>query len=186
METKETTIRKVYVFRGRILTVRNDDALMPNGDVRSREVVEHPGGVCILPILNDGSILLVEQFRYPYMEDVLEAPAGKLERGEDPFQAAKRELREETGMVAAEYFDLGVDYPSPGYTDEVIHLYAARGLSEVGQELDEDEFLNVKRVSFTEALEMIYENEIRDSKTAMAVLKYKDLLNLGKLDGKKI
>lgn len=186
METKETTIRKVYVFRGRILTVRNDDALMPNGDIRSREVVEHPGGVCVLPVLEDGSVLLVEQFRYPYMEDVLEAPAGKLERGEDPFDAARRELREETGMVAEEFFDLGVDYPSPGYTDEVIHLYAARGLQDVGQELDDDEFLNVKKLSFEQALDMIYGNEIRDSKTAMAVLKYKDLNQLGKLDGKKI
>lgn len=186
METKESTIRKIYVFRGRILTVRNDDALMPNGDVRSREVVEHPGGVCVLPLLSDGSVLLVEQFRYPYMEDVLEAPAGKLERGEDPFAAAKRELREETGMVAAEFFDLGLDYPSPGYTDEVIHLYAARGLSEVGQELDDDEFLNLKKVSYSAALEMVYNNEIRDSKTAMVLLKYKDMLNLGKLDDKKI
>ena len=120
------------------------------------------------------------------MEDVLEAPAGKLEPGEDPFEAARRELREETGMVATEWFDLGWDYPSPGYTNEIIRLYAARGLSDVGQELDDDEFLNVKKVSFTSALEMIYDNDIRDSKTAMAVLKYKDLLNLGKLDGKKI
>ena len=89
-------------------------------------------------------------------------------------------------MVATEWFELGWDYPSPGYTNEIIRLYAARGLSDVGQELDDDEFLNVKKVSFTSALEMIYDNEIRDSKTAMAVLKYKDLLNLGKLDGKKI
>lgn len=186
METKEKTIRKVYVFRGRILTVRNDDALMPNGDVRNREVVEHPGGVCVLPVQDDGTILLVEQFRYPYMEDVLEAPAGKLEKGEDPFEAAQRELREETGMVAAEYFDLGEDYPSPGYTNEVIHLYAARGLSDVGQQLDDDEFLNLKHVSFSQALTMIYNNEIKDSKTVMAVMKYNDLLNLGKLDDKKI
>ena len=186
METREKTIRKVYVFRGRVLTIRNDDVLLPDGNVSNREIVEHPGGVCVLPILRDGTILLVEQFRYPYMEDVLEAPAGKLESGEDPFEAAKRELREETGMVATEYFDLGVDYPSPGYTNEVIHLYAARGLSDVGQKLDEGEFLNVKKLSFSKALEMIYDNEIRDSKTAMAVLKYKDLLNLGKLDNKKI
>ena len=186
METKEKTIRKVYVFRGRILTVRNDDALMPNGDVKSREVVEHPGGVCVLPILDDGTLLLVEQFRYPYMEEVLEAPAGKLEPGEDPFEAAKRELREETGMVAAEYFDLGWDYPSPGYTNEIIRLYAARGLTEVGQELDDDEFLNLKHVSFTEALIMVYDNELRDSKTVMALMKYNDLVHLGKLDEKKI
>lgn len=186
METKEKTIRKVYVFRGNVLTVRNDDALMPNGDVRGREIVEHPGGVCVLPILQDGTVLLVEQFRYPYMEEVLEAPAGKLEPGEDPFEAAKRELREETGMVATEFFDLGQDYPSPGYTNEIIHLYAARGLTHVGQDLDEDEFLNVRKVSFSEALNRIYENQLKDSKTVMAIMKYNDLLHLGKLDSKKL
>lgn len=186
METKEKTIRKAYVFRGRILTVRNDDALMPNGDIRNREVVEHPGGVCVLPITHDGSVLLVEQFRYPYMEDLLEAPAGKLEPGEDPFEAAKRELREETGMVATEYFTLGEDYPSPGYTNEIIRLYAARGLSDVGQDLDEDEFLNVKKVPFNEALNMIYENRLKDSKTVIALMKYNDLIHLGKLDDKKL
>lgn len=186
METKESTIRKIYVFRGRVLTVRNDDALMPNGDVRSREIVEHPGGVCILPILPDGSVLFVEQFRYAYMEDVLEAPAGKLERGEDPFEAARRELREETGMTAETWYDLGWDYPSPGYTNEIIRLYAAAGLTDVGQQLDEDEFLNVKRLSFEEALEMVYNNDIRDSKTAMALLKYKDFRASGRLEEKKI
>ncbi len=186
METKEKTIRKVYVFRGRILTVRNDDALMPNGSVCNREVVEHPGGVCVLPVLEDGSVLLVEQFRYPYMEDLLEVPAGKLEPGEDPFEAAKRELREETGMVAEEYYDLGYDYPSPGYSSEIIRLYAAKGLTDVGQELDDDEFLNVKKLPFEDVLEMIYDNRLRDSKTAMAVLKYKDLQALGKLEEKKL
>ena len=186
METRESTIRKVYVFRGRVLTIRNDDALMPNGDVRNREVVEHPGGVCVLPILEDGTVLLVEQFRYPYMEDVLEAPAGKLEPGEDPFEAARRELREETGMVAETYYDLGWDYPSPGYTNEIIRLYAATGLSDVGQQLDEDEFLNIRKVPFEELLELIYDNKVRDSKTAMAALKYKDLKALNKLEEKKL
>ena len=170
METKEKTIRKVYVFRGRILTVRNDDALMPNGDVRGREVVEHPGGVCVLPVQSDGTVLLVEQFRYPYMEDVLEAPAGKLEPGEAPFVAAKRELREETGMVATEWFDLGWDYPSPGYTNEIIRLYAARGLSDVGQELDDDEFLNVVKVPLEELVAMIARGEVTDAKSICAVL----------------
>ena len=173
METKEKTIRKVYVFRGRILTVRNDDALMPNGDVRGREVVEHPGGVCVLPIQDDGSVLLVEQFRYPYMEDVLEAPAGKLEPGEDPFEAAKRELREETGMVATEWFDLGWDYPSPGYTNEIIRLYAARGLSDVGQKLDDDEFLETFRLPLTEAVRQIMAGEIPDGKTQLGILRAK-------------
>ena len=171
METKEKTIRKVYVFRGRILTVRNDDALMPNGDVRGREVVEHPGGVCVLPIQDDGSVLLVEQFRYPYMEDVLEAPAGKLEPGEDPFEAAKRELREETGMVATEWFDLGWDYPSPGYTNEIIRLYAARGLSDVGQKLDDDEFLETFRIPLSEAVRQIMSGKIPDGKTQAGILR---------------
>lgn len=186
METREKTIRKVYVFRGHVLTIRNDDVELPDGGVSNREIVEHPGGVCVLPIDRDGTLLFVEQFRYAYGRDILEVPAGKLEPGEDPFEAAKRELREETGMVATEFFDLGCDFPSPGYTNEVIHLYAARGLSDVGQKLDEGEFLNLRKISFSKALEMVYNDEIRDSKTAIALLKYKDLLNLGKLDDKKI
>ncbi len=177
----EKTIRKIYVFKGRIVNVRNDDAQLSNGKIVSREVVEHRGGVGILPITAQGEVLLVKQYRYPYGELLLEIPAGKLELGETPFETGVRELREETGMNAARYFDLGIDYPSPGYCNEKIHLYAADGLTEIGQKLDEGEFLNVLSVPLTEALTMIYNGELKDSKTVIALMKYHEMQQLGKL-----
>ena len=177
----EKTIRKIYVFKGRIVNVRNDDAQLPNGKIVSREVVEHRGGVGILPITAQGEVLLVKQYRYPYEELLLEIPAGKLEPGETPFETGVRELQEETGMNAARYFDLGIDYPSPGYCNEKIHLYAADGLTEIGQRLDEGEFLNVLSVPLTEALTMIYNGELKDSKTVIALMKYHEMQQLGKL-----
>ncbi len=177
----EKTIRKIYVFKGRIVNVRNDDAQLSNGKIVSREVVEHRGGVGVLPITAQGEVLLVKQYRYPYEELLLEIPAGKLEPGETPFETGVRELQEETGMNAARYFDLGIDYPSPGYCNEKIHLYAADGLTEIGQQLDEGEFLNVLSVPLTEALTMIYNGELKDSKTVIALMKYHEMQQLGKL-----
>ena len=176
----EKTIRKIYVFKGRIVNVRNDDAQLSNGKIVSREVVEHRGGVGILPITAQGEVLLVKQYRYPYEELLLEIPAGKLEPGETPFETGVRELQEETGMNAARYFDLGIDYPSPGYCNEKIHLYAADGLTEIGQRLDEGEFLNVLSVPLTEALTMIYNGELKDSRTVIALMKYHEMQQLGK------
>ncbi len=177
----EKTIRKIYVFKGRIVNVRNDDAQLSNGKIVSREVVEHRGGVGILPITAQGEVLLVKQYRYPYEELLLEIPAGKLEPGETPFETGVRELQEETGMNATRYFDLGIDYPSPGYCNEKIHLYAADGLIEIGQHLDEGEFLNVLSVPLTEALTMVYNGELKDSKTVIALMKYHEMKQLGKL-----
>lgn len=182
----EKTIRKIYVFKGRIVNVRNDDAQLSNGKIVSREVVEHRGGVGILPITAQGEVLLVKQYRYPYEELLLEIPAGKLEPGETPFETGVRELQEETGMNAARYFDLGIDYPSPGYCNEKIHLYAADGLTEIGQRLDEGEFLNVLSVPLTEALTMIYNGELKDSKTVIALMKYHEMQQLGKLQPMKL
>jgi len=181
MDLIETTIRKATMYRGKILNVRCDDVRLPNGRTSVREVVDHHGGVCILPVTEDGTILFVRQYRYAYQEPVLELPAGKLEAGEDPFSAGKRELREETGMTAARYYDLGEDYPSPGYTNEIIHLYAADGLQNVGQQLDEDEFLNVESYTLEEALEMVYRGELKDSKTQIALMKYHLLKEQGRL-----
>ncbi len=177
----EKTIRKIYVFKGRVVNVRNDDVQLSNGKIVSREVVEHRGGVGILPITAQGEVLLVKQYRYPYEELLLEIPAGKLEPGETPFETGVRELQEETGMNATRYFDLGIDYPSPGYCNEKIHLYAADGLIEIGQHLDEGEFLNVLSVPLTEALTMVYNGELKDSKTVIALLKYHEMKQLGKL-----
>jgi len=122
----------------------------------------------------DGNVLLVSQYRYPYQEEVLEAPAGKMDRpGENPLQCGKRELEEETGRLAEEYIDLGKLYPSPGYTNEIIHLYAAKKLTKTAQKLDEGEFLDVCEVKFEEAVNLVLEGKIMDSKTQAVLLKAK-------------
>ncbi|MBQ9066224.1 MAG: NUDIX hydrolase [Clostridia bacterium] len=186
MDLKEKTIRKIYVYRGRIMNIRNDDAQLPDGKIVSREVVEHCGGVCVLPVTDDGDVLLVRQWRYPYEEICTELPAGRLDREETPLEGGLRELREETGMEASEVFDLGTDYPSPGYTDEVIHLYAARGLKDIGQKLDEGEYLDVVRLPYDEALELCYRGELPDSKTQILLLKYRLLEQAGRLEERRV
>ena len=171
MELFEKTLKQEYKYEWRILNLRVDEAELPSGRTCVREVVEHNGGVTVAALTNDNELLFVRQFRYPYGEVVLELPAGKLEKGEDPFRAGIRELREETGAVAEKYVDLGVFYPSPGYTSETIHLYGATGLSFKEQQLDEDEFLNVEKIPLSTAVEMVLNNEIPDGKTQAAVLK---------------
>ena len=179
MNLEEKTVNKKYIYHGRIINVRCDDAELPNGKPCTREVVEHNGGVCVAALNENDELLFVRQFRYPYMEVILELPAGKLELGEDPFESGKRELEEETGCVAGEYRDLGKFYPSPGYCGEIIHLYAAKELTFTHQHLDEDEFLNVEKIHIDKAVEMILNNEIRDGKTQAAVLKVKALKDKG-------
>lgn len=176
MKLTETTTNKNYVYKGRIISVRCDDAMLPNGKPCTREVVEHNGGVCIAPITADNELIFVRQFRYPYMEEILELPAGKLELGEDPFEAGKRELEEETGNVAEEYFDFGKFYPTPGYCGEIIHLYAARGLRATAMHPDEDEFLEVEKISITKAVDMVMNGEIRDGKTQALVMRVAEML----------
>jgi len=167
----EKPVKQEYKYKGKIVNLRVDDALLPDGSTAKREVVEHPGGVCIAALTDKNELLFVEQFRYPYFEIVPELPAGKLEYGEDPFEAGKRELREETGAVADEYEELGKLYPTPGYCGEIIHMYLARSLHFGSQELDEDEFLEVKRIPLKEAFKMVMNNEIRDSKTQVGIVK---------------
>ena len=170
MKLEEKTVKKNYIYHGRIINVRNDDAELPNGKPCRREVVEHPGGVCIAALTEDNELLFVRQFRYPYMEVIPELPAGKLEKGEDPFETGKRELEEEAGCVAD---------PSPGYCGEIIHLYAAKGLTYTHQHLDVDEFLNVEKIPLETAVEMVMSNEIKDGKSQAAVLKVKQLRDKG-------
>ncbi len=171
MDLTEKTLKKEYIFKGRIINLRVDDALMPDGKTALREVVEHPGGVCVAALTDENELLFVEQFRYPYSEVVLELPAGKLEYGEDPFLAGKRELKEETGAQASEYEELGKLYPTPGYCGEIIHMYLAKGLSYGEQQLDSDEFLEVKRIPLETAFKMVMNNEILDSKTQVGIMK---------------
>lgn len=171
MDLTEKPIRQDYIYKGKIVNLRVDDALLPNGTTAKREIVEHPGGVCVAALTENDELLFVEQFRYPYFELVLELPAGKLEYGEDPFEAGKRELKEETGATAEKYEDLGKLYPTPGYCGEIIHMYLARGLNFGEQNLDSDEFLEVKKIPLKKAFEMVMNNEIRDSKTQVGIVK---------------
>ncbi len=177
MNLYEKTVSQDVRFRGRIINLRVDDALLPNGNHATREVVEHPGGVCVAALTDQNELLFVRQFRYPYGEVLLELPAGKLDRGgEDPLEAGKRELREETGAVADNYRSLGRLYPSPGYCDEIIHLYLAEGLSFGESDPDEDEFLECERIPLDRAVEMVLQNEITDAKTQVAILKVAALI----------
>lgn len=152
--------------------MRRDKALLPDGSEAFREVVEHPGGVCVAALTDEGEVLFVRQFRYPYSEEVLEIPAGKRERGEaDPLECGKRELLEETGATAENFFSMGVIYPTPGYTNELLYLYGATGLTFGEASPDEDEFLTVERIPLERAVEMVMAGELPDSKTQIAVLK---------------
>lgn len=174
----EKTLSSEELFRGKIVTLKLDVAELPTGKPASREVVEHPGGVAILPLDGQGNVTLVRQYRYPFHEVITELPAGKLERGEDPRLAAVRELEEEVGVTADELIDLGCLYASPGFCTEVLHLYLAKGLHQGACHPDEDEFLERLELPFGALVAQIMSNEISDAKTVAAVLKAKVLLGL--------
>ena len=167
----EKTLDSKEIFNGKVIRVCHDTVLLEDGNTAKREVVYHNGGVCVLPLCENGDVIFVKQFRYPYREELLELPAGKLNAGEEPLESGKRELLEETGAVAGEYTDLGKLYPSPGYCGEIISIYLAENLSFESQKLDEDEFLDVVRIPLKKAVEMVLKNEIPDSKTQTAILK---------------
>ncbi len=171
MDLFEKTLSSKNIFSGRIFTVTDDEIELPNGKKAKREVVSHSGGVCVLPLDNDGNIYLVKQFRYPYKEVILEIPAGKKEKNEEPLECGKRELLEEIGATSEKITNLGELYPTPGYCGEVISIFLAENLSFSMQNLDEDEFLEVVKMPFVKALEQVLEGEIKDSKTQVAILK---------------
>ena len=181
MDLTEKQISFDYKFKGKIVNLRVDDALLPNGTTAKREIVEHNGGVCVAPLDKEYNLYFVKQFRYPYMEVVTELPAGKLEKGEDPFEAGKRELKEETGATAQNYVDLGKLYPTPGYCGEIIHMYLATDLEFGEQSPDEDEFLEVYKIPLEKAVEMVMNGELRDSKTQTMVLKIHIMKQEGKI-----
>lgn len=180
MNLEEKQISKEYIYKGKIINLRKDNALLPNGNTAIREVVEHPGGVCVAALTDNDEVLFVRQFRYPYNETVLEIPAGKRDSSdEEPLLCGMRELKEETGATAQKFIPLGQLYPTPGYCGEVIWLYAATSLSFGEQKLDEDEFLAVEKIPLEKAVDMILKGEIKDSKTQVAVLKLKLLKEKG-------
>ncbi|MBQ3817001.1 MAG: NUDIX hydrolase [Clostridia bacterium] len=182
MNLKEKQLKEEYIYKGKIINLKRDEALLPNGKTALREVVEHPGGVCVAALTDNNEVLFVKQFRYPYFEEILEIPAGKRDKpDEPPLECGKRELKEETGAKAENYIPLGKLYPSPGYCNEVIWLYAATGLSYGKNNLDEDEFLSVEKIPLQKAVEMILSGEITDAKTQAAVLKLKILKDNNKI-----
>ena len=171
MPHTETTLSSQEIFNGKVIRVTYDTVRLENGDTSFREVVHHHGGACVLAVTPQDEIYLVKQFRYAMGEEIWELPAGKLEAGEDPFEAAKRELAEECGVLAARYTPLGVVYPTVGYDSEKIYIWAAEDLSTTGQHLDPDEFLDVIKVPFAKAVEMVLDGTIKDSKSIAGILK---------------
>lgn len=172
----EKTLDSAVVYDGKIIKVLRDEALLENGAVAAREVVRHKGAVAVLAVDDGGSAFFVRQFRYPIGQELLEAPAGKLEAGEIPLDCAKRELLEECGVTAESWTELGPIYTSPGFCDEAIWLFLAKGLSQAEQRLDEDEFLDVEKMSFAEAASRARAGFFRDGKTALLILRCEGLV----------
>ena len=178
-ELAEVQISSEDIFEGKILHLANDEVRLPNGETSGREVIRHIGAVCIIPITDDNEVIVERQFRYPVDEVLTEIPAGKLDfKDEDRLEAAKRELREETGYIADEWTDLGFFYPAAAYSDEKITLYMARGLHLGERELDEDEFINVVKVPLKDLAEEVMSGKIPDNKTQMAILKAAAILGV--------
>lgn len=181
MSFVEKTLNVNEIFEGKIINVHVDDIELPDGKKAKREVVEHSGGVCVAPLTADDELLMVRQFRYPFSRELLEVPAGKLEKGEDPLNAGIRELEEECGVVADKVISLGEIYPTVAYCSEIIRMYVATGLHKTQQHLDEGEFLGVEKIKFSDALSMVMSGEIRDAKTVATILKIEILKREGKL-----
>ena len=178
MELTERTLTSETVYQGKIVTVLVDQAQLPNGKQAQREVVLHPGGVAVLPLDQDGMVTLVQQYRYPFHQLLLELPAGKLDGEEEHRVAAARELSEETGLEAGEWTYLGCILASPGFCNEKLHMYLAQDLRRSASHPDDDEFLNVVTLPFRELVQRVMDGTLEDAKTVATVLKTKVLLNL--------
>lgn len=171
MNFEEKTLTTECVYNGRVIRVEKDDVELADGRKSFREVARHPGGVVILAMKDEMTLLLVRQFRYPIKETVLELPAGKLEAGEDPDIAAKRELEEETGYVANRWISLGYINTTPGFCDEKLYLYKAEDLHYVGAHPDEGEIIKAETITIPEVMLKIKKGEINDAKTLCAILR---------------
>lgn len=169
---EEKSIHSEQIFKGKIISVKVDDVTLPNGQVSKREIVNHPGAVAIIPITSEGKLIVVEQYRKALERSIIEIPAGKLEPGEAPEITARRELEEETGYGCHELKYLQTFATSPGFADEVIHLFVARDLYPIENKaaLDEDEFVELMEITLDEAERMVAQQKIYDAKTAYAVL----------------
>lgn len=171
MELTEKKLTSELVYNGGLLKVYRDTVELVNGRVTWREIIRHPGAVIMVPVDDQGNVYLVRQYRYPYQKVVLEVPAGKLEYGEDPFLAAQRELSEEIGATASRWTNLGDMLPTPGYSDELQHVYLAQGLTFGKVHPDEDEFLEQVVMPMEEAAAMATDGRMDDGKSVAAILR---------------
>ncbi|MEC1179218.1 NUDIX hydrolase [Metasolibacillus meyeri] len=169
---EEKTVASQSIFQGRVISLKVDDVQLPNGEVAKREIVNHPGAVAIVALTDEGKLLVVEQYRKALERSIVEIPAGKLEPGEKPETTARRELEEETGYACEELTYLQTFATSPGFADEVIHLFVARKLTPLQEKaaLDEDEFVELMEVTLEEAEAMMASGAIYDAKTAYAIM----------------
>jgi ADP-ribose pyrophosphatase len=168
---EEKTIKTQHIFTGKVISLQVDDVELPNGKTSKREIIKHPGAVAVVAVTDENKIVLVEQYRKALERNLVEIPAGKLEKGEEPAVCASRELEEETGYECETIELLTSFYTSPGFADEIVHVYEARGLSkkENAAGLDEDEFVNLLELTLEEALQYMSEHKIYDAKTVYAL-----------------
>lgn len=169
----ERTISSKEVFNGRLLHVFFDEVRLPDGSTSTREWIKHPGASVVLPVFDNGDVMLIRQFRYPMSQIFYEAPAGKIDPDEDADSTAKRELQEEAGLSCHNFEYIGHLYPGIGYSDEIIHIYTAWDitLASQGSEVEDDEFVIKERLPFSEAVKMVHTGEISDGKTMVTVLR---------------
>ncbi|MBQ8146106.1 MAG: NUDIX hydrolase [Clostridia bacterium] len=177
MELFEKKLSSRQIFDGVVVKLYVDDIELPDGRKSVREVVRHPGAVCVIPVTDEGEVIMVRQFRYAFNQVLLEVPAGKLEPNEDPLDAALRELEEESGVVASKVEHIGEIYTTVAIIDEKIHVYLATGLTYKNAHPDADEFLEVEKIPLKTLVDMVMRGEIKDSKTQIAILKADKILS---------
>ena len=171
MDFKEKQIKSDLIYNGKVVKLYVDDVKCPNNNLSKREIIKHNGGVCILAII-DNKVILEKQYRYAYDEVLYELPAGKLEKNENPYDAALREFEEETGYKANTLIDYGKMYPTCGYSNEIIYMYVAKDIIKTKRHLDEDEFIEIEYVNLEEVVDMIKKGIIKDAKTICLISKY--------------
>ena len=174
---KEIPISSKEIYKGRVFTVRREEVSLPDGSTALRDIVDHSGGVGVLPLTERGTVFMVRQYRRPNDEVLLEIPAGKRNPNEDPEECGMRELEEETGLKAQKFRFLGICRPTPAYCSENIYLYLATGLFPGEKHPDEDEFLDVVEVPLDELIDQVMAGSIVDAKTQIAILKTNELLH---------
>lgn len=167
----EKKLTSKEIFNGKLLHVFLDEVQLPDGTKATREWIKHPGACAVVPVFENGDLLMIRQFRYPMRQVFWEVPAGKIDPGEKQDDTALRELREEAGITTRDHAYIGHFYPGIGYSDELIHIYTAWNLSSVPQQVDEDEFVSRERIPFKEAVDMVHSGQISDGKTVICLLR---------------